>query len=124
MRNEKGFTLIEIVMVIVLLGILAAVAIPRYIDLQNDARDAALRGVVGSMSGAMSVNYAARSINVLNGSAVTNCTDINTILMGGTPTGYIVTPAAIAAGATANCVVTPTTPGSLPSLTFVGIGIL
>ena len=43
MRNEKGFTLIELVMVIVLLGILAAVAIPRFVDLGASADQAAAR---------------------------------------------------------------------------------
>lgn len=47
--NRKGFTLIELVMVIVLLGLLAVVAIPKYYDLQNDAKAAAEQGVVGGV---------------------------------------------------------------------------
>ena len=47
--NKKGFTLIELIMVIVLLGLLAAVAIPRYYDLQADAETAAEQGVVGGV---------------------------------------------------------------------------
>ncbi|MBK7546835.1 MAG: prepilin-type N-terminal cleavage/methylation domain-containing protein [Rhodoferax sp.] len=43
---QRGFTLIELVMVIVILGVLAAVAIPKFVDLKSDARTAAL-GVVG-----------------------------------------------------------------------------
>ena len=40
MRGNKGFTLIELVMIIVILGILAVVAIPRYIDMQKEAQEA------------------------------------------------------------------------------------
>lgn len=47
--REKGFTLIELIMVIVLLGLLAVVAIPKYFDLQTNAQEAAEKGVVGGV---------------------------------------------------------------------------
>ena len=46
LRSEKGFTLIEIISVLVLIGILAAVAVPKFINLQADARDKAAEAAV------------------------------------------------------------------------------
>lgn len=55
---KRGFTLIELVMIIVILGILAAVAIPKYYDLQTEAKEAAEKGVVGGVRSGISTYYA------------------------------------------------------------------
>jgi prepilin-type N-terminal cleavage/methylation domain-containing protein len=58
-KREKGFTLIELIMVIVLLGLLAVVAIPQFTNLQTEAKQAATLGVVGGVRSGIYTKYAA-----------------------------------------------------------------
>jgi prepilin-type N-terminal cleavage/methylation domain-containing protein len=58
-RKEKGFTLIELVMVIVILGILAAFALPRFADLGSEARISALNGATGAVKSAAGIAHSA-----------------------------------------------------------------
>ncbi len=58
MKKQNGFTLIELVVVIIILGILAVVAAPKFINLSSDAREAALQGVAGSIKGANAMVHA------------------------------------------------------------------
>lgn len=67
--QEQGFTLIELIVVIVILGILAAFAIPRFVNLQNDARVSVLQGITGSLQAASALVYSKSLINGATGLA-------------------------------------------------------
>ncbi|CAK1751502.1 type II secretion system protein [Vibrio crassostreae] len=62
MKRQGGFTLIELVVVIVILGILAVTAAPRFLNLQDDAKNSTLQGLRGAISGAMGISYGKAAI--------------------------------------------------------------
>ena len=110
--------------IFVILGVLAAVAIPKFVDLKGDAVDAATQGVAGALSSAAAINYASRSANVLRGNAVANCTDVATALQGGLPANYAITAGPVGVGASVPCVLTNSSVTPNVTANFTAIGIL
>jgi len=59
-RNQSGFTIIELIVIIVVIGILAGLAIPRYIDLRRRASDGVAKGVLGALRSQNSLMFSQR----------------------------------------------------------------
>jgi MSHA pilin protein MshA len=120
-RGSKGFTLIELVIVIIILGILSVVAIPKFISLSADSELAATQGIAGALSSANAENYAARIERSTNGVPVTNCNSLANALLNGLPAGYTIVSQTVGVNVTVTC--TLNGPSSATS-TFVATGIL
>ena len=62
LKQEKGFTLVEVIAVLVILGILAAVAIPKFFDMQDTAREKAIQGAIGELNGQVALAFAQNAL--------------------------------------------------------------
>ena len=70
LKGEEGFTMIEIIAVLIVLGILAAVAVPKFFDLAGEAREKALSGAVGEMKGRISQYFALQLLQGIKASSI------------------------------------------------------
>ena len=110
MRNtQQGFTLIELVVVIVILGILAATALPRFINLSDEARTASVNGIAGSLRSAV-VIVQAKFLAVGAGTSPVTMNDATTVAVStttGIPTGALAGIGSAVTGLTAAEGITP-----------------
>ncbi|MBB1439177.1 prepilin-type N-terminal cleavage/methylation domain-containing protein [Shewanella sp. SG41-4] len=85
MQKQQGFTLIELVVVIIILGILAVTAAPKFINLQGDARASALSGMKAAIQGANTLVYSKAALAGEEKKAKNNATPPSVVLGTGTP---------------------------------------
>ena len=118
--QERGLSIVEIVMALVVLAIIASTAIPSFVTDRTVARKAAVEGVAGSLGSASAINFTVRNINSEYGVSISNCKYIALTLEGELTSEYTIEPAKINPGTNQKCTVTHR---GGESAEFVGHGV-
>ncbi len=106
-RNQvNGFTLVELILVLIIVVTIVAFSVPKYVKLTVDARKSAVISIAGALGASNALNYSIRHSNTNEGIAISNCANLATLLAGGLPTNYVVTPAVVAPGTSVVCSLT------------------
>lgn len=130
--RQNGFTMIELIVVIVILGVLAATALPKFINMRGDAEQAAVDGIAGAAGAAMNLNYSGCALtnNVVTADKcvqVSSCAGVGSLLQGGLSSAYSAAAAASGTamsatnGATGDCAISKTVGTTTYSQTFIGV---
>jgi len=119
----KGFTLIELAIVIVILAVIAILAIPRLIDLAPEARQRVTDGVAAALNAASAGNFALSKTGSPKAKSVGDCTEVANLLPTSKtlPSGFTIIPQAISAGTSVTCTVV--NPNGTTTSTFIGHGV-
>jgi prepilin-type N-terminal cleavage/methylation domain-containing protein len=127
-KKSLGFTLIELVVVITILGILAAAVAPRFIDVTDEAQAAATQGIAGALASGSVINNAVDVLVEAGASTdtfitVDNCNDGASLLVAGIPAGYTVAAQAIADKVAVTCTLTHTASSDTASFVLIGAAL-
>ena len=121
--KQRGYTLIDLIVVMVILSIMSTVAIAKYLDLNGDARRASAQSVAGTLTSASVANYLVRLKGAAsNTSAIANCADVAGLLTPGSLSNFVIEAQPVAPGESASCTLNHTSGAANPA-TFTAYGI-
>jgi MSHA pilin protein MshA len=118
--TERGVSIVEVVLTLVVIAILIAIAVPKFVDLSDDAKQKATTAIADGLNAASSTNALLSKTGDLDAISVTNCTNVASALPNTfpLPAGYTITSQAIPSGSTTTCTVT--NPNGSTTATFIG----